>query len=76
LAPTCGDGKLNPKGGEQCDLGAGNTGTYGGCNMDCTFAPRCGDGMQTDEETCDDGNRKNGDGCDAACRKEPPLIPT
>jgi fibro-slime domain-containing protein len=75
-APTCGDGKLNPKGGEQCDLGAANTGAYGGCNMDCTFAPRCGDGMQTDAETCDDGNRKNGDGCDAACRKEPPLIPT
>jgi fibro-slime domain-containing protein len=77
-APTCGDGQLNPKGNEQCDLGAANTGTYGGCNMDCTFAPRCGDSVlhDMDGETCDDGNRKNGDGCDAACRKEPPIIPT
>ncbi len=31
----------------------------------------CGDGIvQRDHETCDDGNRDNGDGCDQACRSE------
>jgi cysteine-rich repeat protein len=32
----------------------------------------CGDGiLQPDHETCDDGNRINGDGCDAGCHLEP-----
>jgi hypothetical protein len=44
-------------GSEQCDDGtANNTGAYGGCNPDCTLAPRCGDGhVDMPYETCDDG---------------------
>jgi cysteine-rich repeat protein len=34
----------------------------------------CGDGIiQADHETCDDGNRNNGDGCDQGCHIEPPT---
>jgi len=37
----------------------------------------CGDGIiQPDHETCDDGNRNNGDGCDAGCHIEIPPTPT
>ncbi|HVM97976.1 MAG TPA: DUF4215 domain-containing protein [Candidatus Acidoferrales bacterium] len=47
----------------------------------------CGDGvLQADHETCDDGNRLSGDGCDQGCQREPntptptprttPLSPT
>jgi fibro-slime domain-containing protein len=50
----CGDGKVT--GGEECDLGtAKNTGEYGGCNPDCTYAPFCGDGTPNGTEECDDG---------------------
>ncbi|MFT3767510.1 MAG: myxococcus cysteine-rich repeat containing protein [Minicystis sp.] len=31
---------------------------------------RCGDGVRQDEEECDDGNRRNGDGCSSFCTKE------
>ncbi len=30
----------------------------------------CGDGVVTPDEACDDGNYKNGDGCNAACQVE------
>jgi cysteine-rich repeat protein len=33
---------------------------------ECT---RCGDGVLQDEETCDDGNRIDFDGCDSLCRE-------
>jgi|GEM_PF-1090564 len=37
----------------------------------------CGDGkIQADHETCDDGNRLNGDGCDQACQVEISPTPT
>lgn len=32
--------------------------------------PRCGDGIVSKSEDCDDGNRRNGDGCSATCRNE------
>ena len=32
--------------------------------------PRCGDGRIGQGETCDDGNRNDGDGCSAICRLE------
>jgi cysteine-rich repeat protein len=31
---------------------------------------RCGDGVRQDEEECDDGNRRSGDGCSPFCTKE------
>ncbi len=35
----------------------------------CLLAP-CGNGALDDGETCDDGNRQNGDGCDSTCQVE------
>jgi cysteine-rich repeat protein len=37
---------------------------------DTSTAP-CGDGVLTTRETCDDGNKSNGDGCNASCQLEP-----
>lgn len=31
---------------------------------------RCGDGARQDDEDCDDGNRRSGDGCSAFCKRE------
>ena len=55
--------------GEQCDDGG-----YGECAEGCELGPRCGDGelQATEGESCDDGNRVNGDGCGANCRTETP----
>jgi fibro-slime domain-containing protein len=70
-APFCGDGHVDPQGGEVCDDGA-NTGAYGTCSPGCKSVPRCGDGFvqQAAGETCDDGNTVNGDGCDSSCHIE------
>ena len=38
--------------------------------ISCQLAPAppgCGDGLRTDDEACDDGNRVSGDGCAANC---------
>lgn len=35
-----------------------------------TLPVRCGDGVRQDDEECDDGNRRDGDGCSAFCAKE------
>jgi cysteine-rich repeat protein len=32
----------------------------------------CGNGTRTDPEECDDGNNDDGDGCSAACLRDPP----
>ncbi len=34
------------------------------------FGPYCGNGIVEKGEECDDGNRKNGDGCSSTCQKE------
>lgn len=58
----CGDGEIN--GPEPCD-GAGQQ--TAGCEQGCRI-PTCGDGvLNPDQETCDDGNAKDGDGCAADC---------
>ncbi|HOB72609.1 MAG TPA: hypothetical protein PKM18_12570, partial [bacterium] len=45
IEPFCGDGNKDQN--EECDLGILlNTGEYGGCNSNCTFAERCGDGIK------------------------------
>ncbi len=38
------------------------------CRTSCTI-PTCGDGVFDAGEVCDDGNRVDGDGCSADCRK-------
>ena len=74
----CGDGVQQYN--EQCDLSAGN-GTYGAaCSLACT-ARYCGNGTtEADlQETCDDGNTVNTDGCSNVCtvpQPPPPPPPT
>jgi fibro-slime domain-containing protein len=68
---SCGDGVIDGAFGEQCDGGTeANDGSYGGCASTCVLGPRCGDGEVNGEEQCDDGNRRNGDGCSVSCRVE------
>jgi cysteine-rich repeat protein len=70
----CDDG--NTAGGDGCSL---NCTLEPGwiCDRDDSFAgaptvckPVCGDGTRTAGEECDDGNKVDGDGCSATCRKE------
>lgn len=73
---TCGDGIVTSI--EACDLGTGkNTGSYGGCNADCTLAPNCGDhvvqAQGTNPEQCDDGSNitlydNSKQACGPSCR--------
>ncbi len=64
----CGDGTVTVD--EACDDGV-NDGSYGTCNADCSRAGFCGDGHKdAPDESCDDGNFKNLDGCSAACQIE------
>jgi len=76
LPAYCGDGEVNSAGNqEQCDFGTDkNNGGYGGCNVNCTLGPTCGDGkIEPLNEQCDDGNRTGGDGCEANCVKDGPA---
>lgn len=73
LAEYCGDGIVQPRLGETCDLGKErNVGAYQTCTSRCQLAARCGDGVveACGLEECDDGNRVNGDGCSMTCRLE------
>lgn len=42
------------------------------CSTSCQKKRRCGDGFTEEDlgEECDDGNERNGDGCDQDCRRE------
>ena len=65
--PICGDGVVSA--GEACDDGV-NDGGYGECAPGCVLGPYCGDGVvDAPFEDCDDGNRRNNDTCNSACRE-------
>jgi cysteine-rich repeat protein len=71
----CGDAVIDFTFGERCDDGV-NDNSYGGCSDACGLGPRCGDGdVNGGDETCDDGNRINGDGCNLACKIENDVVP-
>ena len=67
--PSCGDGILQEP--ELCDDGDANKPVadgLGGCSLQCTPLPECGDGVVHPEfEECDDGNLVDSDGCTSAC---------
>jgi cysteine-rich repeat protein len=66
LAPGCGNHVVEP--GEQCDPPTPGH----GCSADCKSNETCGNGVldAVTSEQCDDGNRRNHDGCDSLCRTE------
>ncbi len=82
--PYCGDGKVHPTLGEQCDDGV-NDGQHGctptcvkmtGWNCQpqggpCSLDKYCGNGTIESGETCDDHNKRSFDGCSASCATEP-----
>jgi fibro-slime domain-containing protein len=75
--PYCGDGHIDPQGGEACDNGLKNA-LYGkdgaACGFDCQPAPFCGDGERNGPEQCDLGADKNDGsygGCNLDCTWAP-----
>lgn len=71
---SCGDQILHT-GLEECDDGNANSDIApDACRTDCSL-PFCGDGVRDSDETCDDGNLDDGDGCSAQCETETDTIP-
>ena len=64
----CGDGIVNSP-TEECDDGAQNSNVADACRTDCLL-PKCGDGIVDEDESCDDNNLWNVDGCDEDCQEE------
>ena len=61
----CGDGVVNSP-TEECDDGEANANSADACRTDCLL-PKCGDGIVDEDESCDDNNLWNIDGCDEDC---------
>lgn len=73
FAHYCGDGKhdqIDIDYGEECDSGEPTPDEYEGCSRNCKRVNYCGDDIISHNETCDDGNTANGDGCSASCQLE------
>ncbi|RHZ34362.1 hypothetical protein DYB31_013573, partial [Aphanomyces astaci] len=54
--------------GRQWSAGCTGACLSSACQADCNR--RCGDGIKTSDEQCDDGNANNNDGCSTACQIE------
>jgi cysteine-rich repeat protein len=70
MASLCGNAIID--GDEECDRGPANSDSEpDACRTTC-LEPSCGDGVVDEEEAeeCDDGNHRNGDGCDEDCFRE------
>jgi fibro-slime domain-containing protein len=59
-----GGGIILPPGSGEIDC-SGTSCTLGG--VEVPIPPGCGDGVRTDDEACDDGNKTAGDGCADTC---------
>jgi len=64
--PLCGNGKADP--GEVCDGNALKCSFGASCN-NCV-CQLCGNSVREGDESCDDGNNANNDGCSAICQVE------
>ncbi|MBL92632.1 MAG: hypothetical protein CMH56_12575 [Myxococcales bacterium] len=66
----CGDNAIQED-EEECDNGTDNNSDTlpDACRSNC-FLPHCGDSVIDTDETCDDGNAFDGDGCDSDCLQE------
>jgi len=54
-------------GGPALNLGCDPMQNGSACNPSTPTPLGCGDGMLSDDEACDDGNKNDGDGCQANC---------
>jgi cysteine-rich repeat protein len=66
---SCGDGLVQTARGEQFDNGTANGNAPSACRFSCLL-PSCGDGIRDLNESCDDGNRRDHDGCSSFCSSE------
>jgi len=72
--PGCGNGAASCNNNGVCAPFVANGCPFAETRLSCRDCRRCGDGVLDIGEGCDDGNRVNGDGCDASCKNEDPCV--